>query len=71
MLAARFQGTAGLGRRASHLTLRVTIDGESWLADVGAGRSFGEPLRLETGPEQQDPYGVFRIVPAASAPRRR
>src|SRR5437773_4076542 len=44
-----------------HLTLRVDLD-ETWLADVGFGESFLEPLRIEPGVEQMDRAGTFRIV---------
>jgi len=44
-----------------HLTLRVDLE-EPWLADVGFGESFLEPLRLEVGLEQEDPAGKFRLV---------
>lgn len=52
-----------LGPRFDHLALRVTLD-EPWLVDVGFGYSFVEPLRLEVGPEQEDPVGAFRLVDA-------
>jgi N-hydroxyarylamine O-acetyltransferase len=44
-----------------HLTLRVDLD-EPWLADVGFGELFLEPLRFRAGVEQRDPAGSFRIV---------
>jgi N-hydroxyarylamine O-acetyltransferase len=44
-----------------HLTLRVDLD-ETWLADVGFGESFLEPLRIKPGVEQMDRAGTFRIV---------
>ncbi|HST09381.1 MAG TPA: arylamine N-acetyltransferase [Terriglobales bacterium] len=45
-----------------HLALLVDLD-EPWLADVGFGDSFLEPLRLKTEAEQEQPSGRFRIVP--------
>jgi len=57
---ARDQG--GEGPEFDHLTLQVDLD-EPWLADVGFGESFLEPLRLQVGPEQADPAGTFRLVP--------
>jgi N-hydroxyarylamine O-acetyltransferase len=57
--AAREGG--GEGPEFDHLTLRVDLD-EPWLADVGFGDSFLEPLRLEAGKEQDDPAGLFRLV---------
>jgi N-hydroxyarylamine O-acetyltransferase len=44
-----------------HLTLRVDLD-EPWLADVGFGDSFLEPLRLRPEVEQEQSRGPFRIV---------
>lgn len=44
-----------------HLTLRVDL-GEPWLADVGFGDCFLEPLQIQPGVEQTDPAGVCRIV---------
>jgi len=35
---------------------------ESWLADVGFGDNFLEPLRFVSGVEQPDPAGRFRLV---------
>ena len=45
-----------------HLALRVDLD-EPWLADVGFGDSFLEPLRLDTEEELQESTGrTYRIV---------
>jgi len=44
-----------------HLTLRVDLE-QPWLADVGFGESFLEPLRLSADKEQLDPAGVFRLI---------
>lgn len=57
--AARSNG--GEGPEFDHLALRVDLD-EPWLADVGFGESFLEPLRIEPGIEQSDPEGMFRLV---------
>ena len=35
---------------------------EPWLADVGFGDSFLEPLRIKPGIEQTDRVGTFQIV---------
>jgi N-hydroxyarylamine O-acetyltransferase len=45
-----------------HMALLVELD-EPWLADVGFGDSFLEPLRLKTELDQEQPGGTFRIVP--------
>jgi N-hydroxyarylamine O-acetyltransferase len=44
-----------------HLTLRIDLH-EPWLADVGFGDSFLEPLRLKPEVEQEQSSGRFRIV---------
>jgi N-hydroxyarylamine O-acetyltransferase len=49
------------GPEFDHLTLRVDRD-DPWLADVGFGDSFLDPLRLETGLEQPQDGRKFRIV---------
>ncbi len=49
-----------------HLTLQVDLD-EPWLADVGFGDSFLEPLRLKPEIEQEQVRGRFRIVAVGSA----
>jgi N-hydroxyarylamine O-acetyltransferase len=53
--------TGGFGPDFDHLALLVTIDGSNWLADVGFGDSFVEPLHFEADTNQLDPAGVFRI----------
>jgi len=55
---ARAQGDQG--PEFDHLALRVDLE-EPWLADVGFGDSFLEPLRLAPGIEQSDPAGNFRL----------
>ena len=49
------------GPEFDHLALRVDLD-EPWLADVGFGDSFVEPLRLRTEIEQEQAGGTFRII---------
>ena len=62
LLSARVaRSNGGEGPEFDHLTLRVDIE-EPWLADVGFGDSFLEPLRLEAEGEQSDPAGTFRLV---------
>jgi N-hydroxyarylamine O-acetyltransferase len=48
------------GPEFDHLALRVDLD-EPWLADVGFGDSFLEPLRLIPEIEQEQAVGCFRI----------
>ena len=62
LLSARVaRSDGGEGPEFDHLTLRVDLE-QAWLADVGFGDSFLEPLRLETETEQADPAGTFRLV---------
>jgi N-hydroxyarylamine O-acetyltransferase len=62
LLSARVAGEkGGEGPEFDHLTLRVDLE-EPWLADVGFGDSFLEPLKLQAGLEQVDPAGRFRLL---------
>lgn len=46
----------------SHMLLRIELDGETWLADVGfGGLTQTAPLRLAAGAEQETPHEPFRI----------
>ncbi|MBB4945094.1 N-hydroxyarylamine O-acetyltransferase [Kitasatospora gansuensis] len=63
LLAARVFGPERIGPPFDHMALRVDLDGEVWLADVGFGRFSELPLRLDERGEQADPAGVFTIVP--------
>jgi N-hydroxyarylamine O-acetyltransferase len=49
------------GPEFDHLTLRVDLD-EPWLADVGFGEGFLEPLRLEPGLEQAQSGRIYRLT---------
>jgi N-hydroxyarylamine O-acetyltransferase len=55
---SRGDGTFGIP--FDHLTLCVTLD-ERWLADVGFGDSFLEPLRLDDPGEQVQGREAFRV----------
>lgn len=57
--AARASG--GEGPEFDHLTLWVDL-GEPWLADVGFGDSFLEPLRLAAELEQEEVPRKFRLL---------
>ena len=47
----------------SHMLLRVEVDGEDHLADVGfGGQTLTGPLRLEPDVEQATPHEPFRLV---------
>jgi N-hydroxyarylamine O-acetyltransferase len=51
-----------------HLTLRVDLN-EPWIADVGFGDCFVDPLRLQIGLEQEEQGKWFRIVPTGDSLR--
>lgn len=62
LLSARAPGADGSeGPEFDHLTLRVDLE-QPWLADVGFGDSFIEPLQLQTKVEQKQYGQSFRIV---------
>jgi N-hydroxyarylamine O-acetyltransferase len=67
LLSARVPRKDGSeGPEFDHLTLRVDLN-EPWLADVGFGDSFLQPLLLRTGIEQKQAEGIFRIVDAGTS----
>ncbi|NER13437.1 arylamine N-acetyltransferase [Leptobacterium flavescens] len=59
--ASIFDDQGILGPPFDHMALIVTIEGKSWLADVGYGDLFIEPIQLLPGLKQTDKAGVFRI----------
>jgi N-hydroxyarylamine O-acetyltransferase len=70
LLSARdAQADGGFGLEFDHLTLQVLCPGDPaaparpWLADVGWGDSFNEPLRLDL-PDVEQPEGLrsYRLV---------
>ncbi|MGF6289153.1 arylamine N-acetyltransferase [Paraburkholderia sp. BR13444] len=49
----------------THMVLRVDIDGDEWIADVGfGGVTLTAPLRLTAGLAQPIPLGTFRLANA-------
>jgi N-hydroxyarylamine O-acetyltransferase len=63
MLAAEVANARGeWGPPFDHMTLLVTLE-ERWLADVGFGDSFLEPLRLEPHTEQAQGPRAYRLDP--------
>lgn len=52
--AGVFNAEGVAGPDFDHMALRVIVDGEEWLADVGFGDSFRTPLRLQAGEVQRD-----------------
>jgi N-hydroxyarylamine O-acetyltransferase len=62
MLSAQVANAEGdFGPDFDHMTLMVTIE-ERWLADVGFGDSFIEPLALDRRDEQAQGDRAYRIV---------
>lgn len=62
MLSAAVMGRAGeFGPEFDHMALLVTA-GERWLADVGFGDSFVEPLLLDERGEQAQGAHAYRIA---------
>lgn len=54
--------TAGnYGKEFDHLAIIVLLDNEKWLTDVGFGEFAFSPLKIDTGIEQKDERGIFRI----------
>jgi N-hydroxyarylamine O-acetyltransferase len=69
LLSARVPaGDGSYSPEFDHLTLRVDLN-EPWLADVGFGDCFVDPLRLEVGLEQEERGNCFRIVEAGESLR--
>lgn len=69
LLSARVaRENGGEGPEFDHLTLRVDLE-EPWLADVGFGDSFLEPLLLQPVLEQEQGRRAFRIIDAEHALR--
>jgi N-hydroxyarylamine O-acetyltransferase len=65
LLQAQVYGDDGaLSPPFDHLALRVALDGERYLADVGFGTNFTYPLRLDAPGPQADPVGAFELRPA-------
>ncbi len=63
MLSARVGNPDGSwGPDFDHMTLLVELD-EPWIADVGFGDSFMEPLRLNDSSDQIQNGRLFKLVP--------
>ena len=55
-------------RPRTHMALRVTVDRESWLADVGFGGCVPtSPLRMDRAAPQPTSHETFRVVPFGDA----
>ena len=67
LLSARVAGADGVfGPDFDHMTLLIDLD-ERWIADVGFGDSFVEPLLLDKTEEQIQNGKRYRIVPDGNA----
>jgi N-hydroxyarylamine O-acetyltransferase len=63
MLSARVANAVGeFGPEFDHMTLMVRLD-QRWLADVGFGDSFLEPLLMDQTEEQAQKDRAYKIVP--------
>ncbi len=63
MLSGRVaRGDGGYGAEFDHMLLLVRVHGERWIADVGFGDSFVEPLHLDTDKPQFDRGLEYQIV---------
>jgi N-hydroxyarylamine O-acetyltransferase len=60
-LDARVWNGSDYGIDFDHMTLLVSLS-EPWLADVGFGEAFREPLPLTAGIEQVQPFGAYRLT---------
>lgn len=50
----------------THMVLRIDLDNEAWIADVGFGSvTLTAPLRLSAGLAQPTPLGTFRLADAS------
>jgi N-hydroxyarylamine O-acetyltransferase len=65
LLSGRVVNRGVAGPEFDHLTLQVDLPDGRWLADVGFGRSFREPLSLDTGAESEAEGAHYRVVPGA------
>ncbi|MDI3423943.1 arylamine N-acetyltransferase family protein [Streptomyces luteolus] len=66
ILPARTYSGEKLGPPMVHLALRVTLDGESLLVDVGFGKCPRGPLVFGTSGEQSDAHGAYELVPVGN-----
>lgn len=49
-------------RGRTHMALRVTIDGDPWLADVGFGSALPGPIRFDSDDAQPTSHEHYRLV---------
>jgi len=59
----RWQAPAEVPTPLTHMLVRVSLDGQDWLADVGMGSlSLTAPLAMNDGLEQDTPHDRRRLV---------
>jgi N-hydroxyarylamine O-acetyltransferase len=60
-------GPEVLQRPRTHMVLRVTVDGQPWLCDVGFGGSvLTAPVRFDLDTPQATPHERFRLTPVGN-----
>ncbi len=60
-------GPEALQRPRTHMVLRVTVDGQPWLCDVGFGGCvLTAPIRYDLQTPQPTPHERFRLTPAGN-----
>ncbi len=52
----------GFGAPLCHLALRVHVDGQDWMVDVGFGKGSRFPLPIDADGVQKDPHGEYEVV---------
>lgn len=66
-LSARVRWNAPAGARTparTHMVLRIALDGEDWLADVGFGTcALTAPIRMTTEEPQATGHDLYRLTP--------
>lgn len=66
-LSARVRWNAPAGSpppARTHMVLRVSVEGEDWLADVGFGTcALTVPLRMASGEPQSTGHDLYRLMP--------
>jgi N-hydroxyarylamine O-acetyltransferase len=62
-LLARVGPDGGPARSRTHLTLRVRVGGDVWLADPGFGSSPPAPLRYHSGGPQEVDGWIYQVTP--------
>jgi N-hydroxyarylamine O-acetyltransferase len=56
------RAAGGFGPEFDHLVLLVRAGGARWIADVGFGRCFHEPLPLDTPAEHEAEGALYRVA---------